>query len=336
MNRVNAKLLTILAIITFIIIMPIAVFAANEEISLVKSTDKEKQAVHVIYIKGYTNQKFKYAFTTNANPGEMDLNYINSILDSGKNQAALLDAKLSKESSTIYMWAKDEKENLILEGIQLDLSKALTEEEIVNTETLTTRIKVEIADSEDDTTTIRNENVDGVEETASVGYVKIKDDENATYYYERTKLPSSENYNKLMTLAEQIRDEYEKKDMYEKVQFGEEFNSLYSKIISEAKWQEVEGTMIEQPEESEEGDKYIVLLKKVGQQGETTTDIQFLTAYDSYTPNIVTEEIVIQETTKLPITYDSIALFVILGVIVLLITVVFIRMKKLSKQNEEK
>ena len=337
MNRISAKLLSVLAILFFIAAIPIAVFATNEDVSLVSTTDSEGKQEYIIYIKDYSNQKFKYAFTTNANPGQMDLSYINSILDLGENQAAFLDAAtyetLSKESSTIFMWAKDEEESLILKGIQLDLTKNLTKEDIEISETLTKRIQVEIADSEEDTTTIRNENVDGVEETAAVGYVKIVDDEKATYYYERTKLPSSEEYNQLMRFAERIRDEYDEMDIYEKIQFGAKFNELYSKVTSEAKWQELEGTMIEQPEESVAGDKYIVLLKKVDKQGETTMDVQFLTAFDAYKPNVVKEEIVKQETSKLPITYDSIALFVALGVIALLIVLVFIRMKMLNQKN---
>lgn len=337
MNRISDKLLSVLAIFVFIAIMPIAVFATNEDVSLVSTTNSESKTEYIIYIKDYSNQKFKYAFTTNANPGEMDLSYINSISDLGENQAAFLDVAiyedLSKESSTIFMWAKDEEENLILKGIQLDLTKALTKEDIEISETLTNRIQVEIADSEEDTTTIRNENINGVEETAAVGYVKIVDDENSTYYYERTKLPSSEEYNQLMRLAEQIRDEYDEMDIYEKVQFGAKFNELYSKIISEAKWQKLDGTIIEQPEESVAGDQYVVLLKKVDEQGTTTMDVQFLTAFDAYTPEVVKEEVVIQETTKLPITYDSIALFVILGIIVVLIIAVFVRMKMLNSKN---
>jgi len=339
MNRISVKLLSVLAIFLFIAVLPIAVLAANEDVSIVSTINEESKTEYIIYIKNYSDKNFKYAFTTNANPEEMDLSYINSISDLGENQAAFLDAatyeKLSKESSTIYMWAKDE-ENLILKGIQLDLSKALTKEEIEISEKLTNRIKVEIADSEEDTTTIRNEKVDGVEETVAVGYVKIVDDEKATYYYERTKLPSSEEYNQLMALAEQIRDEYDEMDIYEKVQFGAQFNELYSKVMSEAKWEELEGTMIEQPEESVAGDKFIVLLKKVDNEGETTMDVQFLTAFDAYKPNVVKEDVVIQETSKLPITYDSIALFVALGVIVLLVVLVFIRMKKLNKENEAK
>ena len=43
-----------------------------------------------------------------------------------------------------------------------------------------------------------------------------------------------------------------------------------------------------------------------------------------------------QETTKLPITYDSIALIVILAVVVVALIIVFIRMKKINKKDEEK
>ena len=341
MNQIGTKLLTIIAIFLFIAVIPIAVFAANENVSVVSKINNESKIDYIIYIKDYTDKNFKYAFTTNANPEEMDLSYINSIPDLGGNHAAFLSAttyeKLSKD--TIYMWAKDENQE-ILKGIQLNLNQILSEEEINNVETLTKRIEVKIAETQQDATTVRNENVDGVDQVTNVGYVEILDDDKkATYFYERTKLPASEEYNKLMELAEKVNNEYEEMDMYEKVQFGTEFNELYSKVLSEAKWEEVEDTRIQQPEESVEGDQYIVLLKKVSKVArteETTYDIQFLTAHDNYEPNIVIEEVIVQETAKLPITYDSIALFVILGVIVILVIAVFMRMRNLSKKDEEK
>jgi len=340
MHRISVKLLSVLTIFLFVAVIPIAVLAANEDVSIVTTISSESKQEYIIYIKGTSEKKFKYAFSTDANPEEMDLYYINSISDLNENQSAFLDAKtydkLSKENNTIFMWAKDEKENLILEGIQLDLTKALTEENIDTVESLTTKIDVKIAENEEDTTTIRNENVDGVEETTKVGYVQIIDNKKATYYYETVKLPSSEEYNQLMTLAEKVRNEYETMEIYEKVQLAEQFNNVFKTVTTDAKWKEVEDMMVTQPEESVAGDKYIVLLKKVDEQGVTTLDAQFLTAYDAYKPNVVKEQVVTQETTKLPITYDSIALFVVLGIILVLVVVIFIRMKKLNKQNEEK
>lgn len=344
MNRISVKLLSVLAIFLFIAVIPIVVLATNEDISIVSTINSESKQEYTIYIKGISAQNFKYAFTNikDADPDGMDLSYINSTPDLGGNQAAFLDAvtyeKLSKNNSTIYMWTKVENE-LILKGIQLDFSKALSQKDLEQVETLTTRIDVEIADSEQDTTTVRNETVDGVEEIANVGYVKIVDDEKATYYYERIKLPNSQEYNELMKLTEQAQTEYNDMDMYEKVQFATKLNKTFTAVTDSADWKTVQDMTIEQLEESVEGDKYIVLLKKVAKvdgNEEITLDVQFLTAEENYKPNVVIEEIVTQETTKLPITYDSIVLFVILGIVVLLVIVVFMRIRKLSKQNEEK
>ena len=339
MNKISAKLLSVLAILLFIAVMPIVVFATNEDVSVVRTQNESGKQEYIIYIKDYTdeNAEFKYAFTNIQNPEEMDLSYINSISDLGENKAAFLDAATydKLKSNTIYMWAKDNEGNLILEGIQLDLENSLTKEDINTVETVTKRIEVKIADSEDKATEVRNENIDGVEETASVGYVQIIDDQKATYYYKRIQLPDSEEYNRLMELAEKIEKEYDAMDMYEKVQIAEEFNSLYSKLIAVEDWQEVENMKVEQPEESVAGDKYIVFLKKVDKE-KTILDAQFLTAYDDYKPNVVKEQIITQETAKLPITYDSIALIVILAIVVIALVVVFIRMKKLSKKDEEK
>lgn len=341
MNRISIKLLSVLAIIFFIATIPIAIFATNEDISIVKMTatvEDNEMSEYIIYIKGMSTQNFKYAFTTNANPTEMDIHYINSISDLKGNQVAFLDSETYEklENDTIYMWAKDENENLILEGIQLDIAKALTEEKIENVELLTNKISVKIAEKEEDTTTIKNETVDGVEETTKVGYVQILDDKKATYYYEIVKLPTTDNYNELKILAEKVQNEYDGMDIYDKLQFVTLFNDTFEAVTTTAKWQEVKDMMIIQPETSVEGDEYIVLLKKVDEQGVETYDVQFLTAFEAYRPNVVKEQVVTQETTKLPITYDSIALFVILGIIIILVIVIFIRMKKISKQDEEK
>lgn len=267
----------------------------------------------------------------------MDLVYINSIADLGENQVAYLDATTynNLSGSTIYMWAKDENENLILDGIEIDFQKSLTKENINSVETITKRIDVKIAQKETETTTVRNEVIDGVEENAKVGYVKITDDQDAKYYYQMVKISESEEYKTLMELAKKIKTEYNGMDMYEKVQIGEQFYNLYSRLTQEAEWKEVENMVVEQPETSVVGDEYIVLLKQINGE-EEITDAQFLTSFDDYKPNIVKEQKVTQETAKLPITYDSIALIVALAIIIIAMVVVYIRIRKVSKQDEEK
>lgn len=341
MNKISAKLLSVLAIILFIAVMPIVVLATNENVSVVSSKNTDGKQEYIIYINEHTDQNFKYAFSNNAEPGIMDLVYINSTTDLGENQVAFLDAetyeKLSDSNKTIYMWAKDENEDLILNGIQLDFQNSITKENIETIESLTKRIKVEIADSKDDTDAtdpVREEDVNGVLETSKVGYVEIVDDKDATYYYERVKVSDSADYTKLMELAEKIQKEYDSMDMYEKIQFDMEFYNLYSKLVNSANWQKVENMTISQPENSEKGEEYIVFLKKVDEDNNTVEDIQFLIADNYEEPK--TEKVVTQETTKLPITGDNIALIVLLVVIVIALIVVFIRMKKMNKKDEEK
>ena len=169
MNQISSKLLGILAMFLFIAVIPIAALATNENISVVNNEKDE----YIIYIKDYTDKNFKYAFSNNANPKEMDLIYINSISDLRGNQTAFIDAqtyeKLSKENKPIFMWAKDENENLILERVQLDFTNSLTKENIDLVEKTTKRISVEIAETKnatDSTNPIREEEVDGIKETA--------------------------------------------------------------------------------------------------------------------------------------------------------------------------
>ncbi len=340
MKKISIKLLSALAIILFIAVTPMVVLATNENISVVNSQPNE----YIIYIKDYTDKNFKYAFTSieKENLKQMDLSYINSIPDGVGNQTALLNLNAKTyeklKSGTIYMWAKDENEKLILEGVQLDLGSSFTKENLDLVEKTTKRISVDVADNEAKTIEVRNETIDGVEETASVGTVSItdKDAKKSTYYYERVKVSESAEDAKLMELAEKMNKEYDEMDMYSKIQIAEKFYRQYSSIMRNVNWQKVEDLKIQQPEASVAGDKYIVYLKKVAKNGDITFDAQFLTAEEDYKPNVKKEQVVTQETTRLPITYDSIALIVILAVVVIALIVVFIRMKKLNNKNEEK
>lgn len=343
MNKLSIKLLSVLAIVLFIAVIPVVVLATNEDISVVSTINESGAEEYIIYVKGNTDKQFKYALTNNANPEVMDLNYINSIADLGENQVAYIKtADLKKlEGSTIYMWVKDQDENLILNGIEIDFNKSISKEKIDSIESITKRIKVEIAENQDATeatTPVRQEEINGIVETSKVGYVKITDNKKAKYYYERVKTSDSEEYKKLMELAEKIQNEYNEMDMYSKIQTGIEFDNLYSELVEKANWQEVEKMTIAQPESKIEGegkgDKYVVLLKKVADD-KITTDAQFLTASYNYEPSTEKEKIITQETTKLPITYDGIALIVALVIVVGALTFVAIRMKKINKDEQK-
>lgn len=98
---------------------------------------------------------------------------------------------------------------------------------------------------------------------------------------------------------------------------------------SNSEWTAVENSEILQPENTVEGDKYIVYIKETKGNDETV-DAKFLTC-------VYKEEKTITETVKLPVTFDSGAiLFTVLGIIIIALAIfVFIRIKS-NKKDENK
>ena len=340
MNNNIKKILFIFSIIFFLFTFSINVFASNEELAITSIKSKDGKDEFLIYINDHTKNKFKYAFTNKEKTEAMDLNYINSVIDNLGNQVAILNAETYEELSNekIYMWVKDENGEEIINGVQLDLSEALSQEKMQTVETITKKIEVEIADTKEKveaTNPISQKEVDGVTENVKVGYIKIVDNKDAKYYYRLIKTTDSMDFEKLMELAKEMSKNYEKNDMYGKINICKEFYDLYTKLIEKTNWEEVENMTINQPEESVEDDEYVVFIKKVEVENETV-DVQFLTSYDDYKENVIKEQIVTQETTKLPITYDNIILLIIAFVIIVFaLVIIFIRIRKLSKRNEK-
>ena len=224
---------------------------------------------------------------------------------------------------------ENSENQMIINAEQLDFSLAFAKEKMNIVENTTKRILV------DTTKTLTSvEDIEGVKTTVTTGAIEITDSKDATYYYMSVKLPADEKYNRLMELSETINQNYNDMDMYSRIQTANEFYNLYNELISNVQWQEVENMTIAQPEDSKNGEQYIVFLRKV--EGDTTTlDAQFLTCYEDYNPEFENQERQVSETTKLPITYDSIALIVILAIIVIALAIVFIRMKKINKKEDK-
>ena len=193
----------------------------------------------------------------------------------------------------------------------------------------TKRIKTEIISD-----LLEEEKTDeqGVKITVKVGEIQIKDEENANYFYQI--ISAVDENEELMTLAEKLKNEYNDANMYEKIKMSTEFYQRYQTLISKANWQSVENMQIKQPKTATENSKYIVFIKKVKNNVETY-DVQFLTSKEEQNPTYEREKKVVQETTKLPITGDSIVLLVASVVVISAMIFVFIRMKKLKNKNRE-
>lgn len=323
--------------IIFTILMTVAilaignnVLAANENITILQKTSDE----YVVYLKSAINKEFEFVYTNEILEDDAKLDYIKSAKDSkdGANVAYVDSAmyeKYFKNAENTYIWAKSGEDKLAL-GIKVDLKTVVTEDMVQFVTNTTKRIDV---NTESKDVVVVEEN--GIKYTTTTGKIEIKDDENVPYYYALTNIADSKEYADLMTLAE-IINKSETASTVEKLDNTKKFYDLYEKLLSEIKadkWVEVENMQVPQPKESKTGDKYVVWFKQVG-ASEEVKDVQFMTCYKEEDKQFITEEQVIIETSKLPITYDSIALFVVLGVAVVIFVVIFVVRKKQKDTNK--
>ena len=135
-----------------------------------------------------------------------------------------------------------------------------------------------------------------------------------------------------MNIVEKINNEYKDMDMYNKIKITKEFNEKYNQLISNAEWKNVEENTIKQPKDAEENSKYIVLIKK-GQNNNEITDIKFLTSIEDKNEAYENKKIATQETSKLPITGDSIILIVAFVLIIMALIFTFIKMRKSNEKE---
>ena len=217
-----------------------------------------------------------------------------------------------------------------VEAQEVNLSTALEEEKIQSLNQVTKKIEVKVGEKE-----LPTENKDGVEVNRKIGTLKLEEKEKATYTYQMLKKEPGSEVEKLIELANEMNKQ-ENKDMFAKLRLYSEFESAYNKLVnglSKKKWIKVDDFTIPQPQEAKTGEQYIVVIKE-NTSKEETIDIQIMTCKDEQTQEYETKDVVIKETSKLPITYDNIVLFVIAGVVLLLIILVVVL--KLRNKKEEK
>ena len=326
MKSLKAKLIVLLiTMLLFTMLIPFGrVAAANEGVQLIQTTDGNI----VVYVDGLEKTEFDYALSDKADATEMELNYINSITDDEGNQVALI----TTEDLAEYLYIRKSDNTVTTIQLNVDVNTMFTQDKMALVENTTKRIATE----EDENLSSREEVRDGITYTYTVGGLKITDDQNATYSYVMVNTSSNEDYNELQNLANGLNDN--SKSMYERIKIANDFYNKYNELISDANiensWQEVKDMKILQNEDYENEEHYVVLLKKVAEDG-TTYDAKFMTTDNRGTESLENQVTESQETSKLPITGDSIVLFVVLAALVIIAIVVFIRMKKLNKKADK-
>lgn len=330
-KKLLSKIIFTLLITIAVIAINSNVLATNENITILQKTAEE----YVIYLNSSLDKEFEFAYANEELNSDETLDYIKCAKDSSEGACiAYIDAnlyeKFFKDAETTYLWAKS-GENYLAKGIKLDLKDVVTEEIAQFADNTTKRISVK-TDGKDVVTNVQ----DGIKYTTTTGKIEITDNEKAEYYYVMTNVTTSEEYSKLMELAEKI-NKSEALNTAERLNTIKEFYDLYSKLLSEVNddsWTKVENMQIAQPKESKTGDQYIVWIKQETASGEVN-DIQLMTCYQDEDKEFIQEEQVIKTTSKLPITYDSIALFVVLAVAVVLFVVLIVVRNKNKKDSNK-
>ena len=314
MRNLKLKIIFLVGIFSLILLLGLPVNAANENVQLVKQTETD----YLIYINGNLDSSFEFAFSDDNTADKDTLTYLSAATDSaeGGNYIAYINSYTTENK---YMWAKDAEGTYFVEGVELDLSKAIPADELTAIQNVTKKIAVDTEQVQ-----VEEKTIDGNKVTVTTGKVVFKNEGN--YEYQIVKLPSVAEYNELMDLAERISKINSTTDMYTKLGLYTKFNNLYNELSSaliEEKWIDVQNQEILQPEDTENGDKYVLWIREGN-----TIDAQFLTS--KYVEEKVTEEI----TVKLPVTGDNNTLLIILGILVVAIIVVSIRIKSLKKENK--
>lgn len=331
---VNFKFKTIILLIfTFIVIFGFGgiVNASNENIQILEKNTKD----YIIYVKDNLDTDFEFAFSNDMSADKNTLTYYSAETDSPEanaNKVAFVNsATKSLFLAPTYMWVRVGT-NYILEGEKIDLSKAINEDDLQTVANLTKTIKVDTTK-----TNTKEETIDGKKVTTTTGKVVLT--EEGDYSYILIEAKNSDDYIKLTDLATRISKFNSETDMYTQIQvYSEFFNKFKSLAPNEStEWKKVNENEILQPEDSEDGEKYVLWIKQekstTKEQEDSITsiiDIQFLTSYKKYSEEKIIETI----TTKLPVTYDNNTLLVVLAILVFAIIVVCIRIKMLSKKEK--
>lgn len=333
------KLFKEIGIVTFLVIMMITLLqfpvnATNEKLEIVKTSDE-----YLLYVSTIMEKEFDFIFTKDESLEASALDFstaINSIKDAEGNNVAYVDSPLENtyfkdangETANAYMWIKQGEE--VSGPILVDLNTAITQEVIDFVSKTTTRIPVTIGQEERDPVTEGNTTL-----TTTVGYLQIEAQEGYTYEYQLVKLPNKD-YTRFVELAKEISSFAKNSNSYGNISKINEFYSLYNDLIPE-NWDKVVDNRIEQPEEARNGDEYVVWIRSTNSNGENIVDVQFMTSVreEREKTSIETVKEEVTKTTKLPVTFDSnMILIIVFAVIIVAIIVLLIVRKKLANKSK--
>lgn len=334
MKKSTIKLVAFgMLVLMLLSIFTVPVKAETYEKVVLKKADKE----FLIYYKDICNDEFEFAFSLDKSQPTDDLftRSAKDQADEGALDVAYVDETLYDTyfdtNKAAYIWIKDNNDQMVVSADLVDLTDALNDGMIELVNNTTKRIDVDTTQTHE-----THEMVDGVDTTVTTGKVVVDEKGGAKYSYTLTRLTdTTTKANKLFDLAEALKEDIS--DTYTNLSLSKQFYDLYMELMpTNSEWTEVENSEILQPDNTVEGDKYIVYLKEETADS-ITVDAKFLTCVYKADEGVDQKEETITETVKLPVTFDSgTILFIILGIIVLALVIFAIIRVKANKKDENK
>lgn len=293
---------------------------SENNISLVKTENSK----YIVYVENL-NETFKYSVSKN---DEEPVEYDVSSLDSNNNNVALIDLEiLGQDTNNVYLWIKPSSGEVVKK--QIDLNDYIDFEDVSKINQLTHLISVRNDEQQETITDSESKT-----KTVITGKIVISDDNTKSYDCALLKLPSTDKVNKIVDLVEQINNFSENVDMYIVTTKYKEIITLYKDLARDLKFEKVENMEIMQPEDSLNGDRYLMFLRKLDGDRVIQEDIQILTCKrleDEGQDKIVTQKEV-EKAVKLPITGGN--LFLICGFIALVVALIILLVIKKKSANK--
>lgn len=322
MKNLSLKLTLILLFTIFIVsVMPLAVRAAsNADGVILEKADGSK----IIYLKDMKATEFKYAFSDTDN--STDATFVTASKDTNNEFVAFME----KETSAKYMFVQVEGNT---NTIELSKQKSITESEIKDVEKLTKIIGVETTETDSAVSKEGDKTI-----TTTNGKIVVKDE--GTYEYQIIEVVDKNSSTKTLDktavdLYNQLSKLENAEGMYNKLLAEITIRDDYKELINNAKWQEAKNNTIPQPKDSQIDEVFVVLIQEVKDGKTQRTDVQFMTTARKDDEGVEKTSKEVTKKTKLPVTGENLALYIVFGVIILAIIILIIKMRK-AKQDEEK
>lgn len=302
-------ILTILLLAIILLnVLQIGSFAVDSDIMIIKENDDK----YLIYVNAITDESFSFAFSNTKE--ETDLHFIKSVTDNEGNNIAYIDNGLKNEffNSKTYMWIKTADDKMVIEEKEITLEGTKTVAQLNQLDGLTKSITVQ--------------------STAEDKKIRINGEEGKTYFYQFAMDASEKEYDRLLTLVNEVSQYDENTNICTKLQAYNELYNLYNSLVAnlnDEEWVEAQNLEITKPYDAKEGNKYVLWLR----DSDGKLDVQFLTAYEKEVTTVTEKAKVEHVASALPYTYDeATVLFIALGAVLVAIFAILV-FKVVSKKR---